>query len=525
MRRAKRSLQLLLAVIVLLALLLTPSVSASAASDYDDVFGVTTRARVSDTYDNHTCTARDIATLWDDYLFDNSSWSHAVYGAGTDRETVQSALSVVMENKSGVVVTERMFRVAAGVGNYVFGEGDTGVQVVFTPDASNETTFFTHGGLNYAALKGSGVFPIYVVILGQYWNSTLSSCSIGVAVSRVVASNASNSALLSSEAYVGREDFESANSTWQQVFVDSPIIYPTGYAGATVPAAPPAAKFIAMGDSFSSGEGNEPFEPGTDTGSNTCHRSTNAWPRMLQNDLNLGSMALVACSGAVSDYIINEYNQENVELPQAAYVSSETQLITISIGGNDVGFGGVLTTCTLATNEGATAEEKHLIEHNACIAAIDDAREIAGSAAFRNKLSTVFSGLRSLGGQNLQIVVVGYPNLFPAYADIVGSCVWGNGQPSTSGRDLASDEAGKSRLLQSELNAAIVNAVGMTNDSNIHFVDPTNAFVGHELCRPSPWFNNVVPSVDPVLRRGSYHPDSNGQVAYADAVGAVINNL
>ena len=46
-------------------------------------------------------------------------------------------------------------------------------------------------------------------------------------------------------------------------------------------AAAPSTSFIALGDSYSSGEGVPPFETGTDTHYDTCHRSQNAWPYLL----------------------------------------------------------------------------------------------------------------------------------------------------------------------------------------------------------------------------------------------------
>ena len=179
MRHRSRSLSALLFVALLLTSLIVPSGIASAASVYDDVFTAATSARVSDTYDDHVCTARDLTFLWDDYLLDDSMWSHAVYGSGTDRETVQSAFSTALGNGGGWAVTERQFLGAgSSIGNFVWGQGDYGVQVMFTPDADNEVTFFTYGGLDYAPIKGTGSNPVYVVILGQYWNSSMSSCSI-----------------------------------------------------------------------------------------------------------------------------------------------------------------------------------------------------------------------------------------------------------------------------------------------------------------------------------------------------------
>src|ERR1700691_4183726 len=61
--------------------------------------------------------------------------------------------------------------------------------------------------------------------------------------------------------------------------------------------------YVAMGDSYSSGEGTPPFEAGTNdkkTG-DTCHRSRKAWPFVVAAaDPALGSPVLLACSGATT---------------------------------------------------------------------------------------------------------------------------------------------------------------------------------------------------------------------------------
>lgn len=70
----------------------------------------------------------------------------------------------------------------------------------------------------------------------------------------------------------------------------------------------PVVKYVAMGDSFSSGEGNPPFEAGTDEGGvNECHRSDRAYPRLIAGSSNgIPSLSLTdfrACSGAVTSNI------------------------------------------------------------------------------------------------------------------------------------------------------------------------------------------------------------------------------
>jgi len=217
----------------LVACSLSVSLPAYASSDYDDVLANTTTARVSDTYDNHTCTAQNIASSWGSYIMDDSKWAHAVYASGTDRETIQAALSTAVSNGDGWAVTEIEFLSAGtSIGNFVWGPGDHGVQVTLTPDANDETTFFAHNGINYATMRGADSAPVYTVILGQYWNSSTSSCSIGVAVSRLATSDTSNSNFVSKGVYLGYNNPDpGTNYIYRQLLINSSIDYPTGYEG------------------------------------------------------------------------------------------------------------------------------------------------------------------------------------------------------------------------------------------------------------------------------------------------------
>jgi GDSL-like Lipase/Acylhydrolase family len=514
MRRATRSVYLLLFATSLTALLAVSSGTASAASDYDDLLRVSPTLYVYTDGATKTQTMDVSATWWAEFkqsydkrVAQNIGWPTNFATEFDDIMAFGGSWGVFMrETSDGNLVS-------------IVGTRDPNAYCGFVGSASSgsyqcasnsgygfvRADYFTH-----SSFGGNGC-------IGSYGNRC-SDTGMNIYDSPIVFSDTAGYTFVSIP--------NSTLSSYHFFFMKFDLNYPSGYEGKLIPTEPPLARYVAMGDSFSSGEGNAPFEAGTDTSSNTCHRSPRAYPRLLQNDLDLGPTAFVACSGAVSDYIINDYNQENVEPPQAAHVSSDTRLITISIGGNDVGFGNVLTTCTMSTEREGTTEEKHQIEHDACIEAIDDARDIATSATLQHKLETVFSGLRSLGNQDLHVVVVGYPNLLPAYSDIVGSCVWGNGYLQTSGRSVAGDEVQKSRLLHNELNMAIKKAVDATNDNQIHFVDPSSAFVGHELCRPDPWFNNVVPDAfDNVMRRMSYHPNESGQIAYAAAVETEVNNI
>lgn len=124
-------------------------------------------------------------------------------------------------------------------------------------------------------------------------------------------------------------------------------IFPEGYGGTAVPTNPPTAKYVAAGDSYSAGEGSPPFEVGTDVSNvNGCHGSPQAYPRLLQNSLNLGATAFVACSGATTSNITG--NGQWNEPVQVDALTSQPERITLTIGGNDAGFPEYVQGCFVA---------------------------------------------------------------------------------------------------------------------------------------------------------------------------------
>lgn len=296
-----------------------------------------------------------------------------------------------------------------------------------------------------------------------------------------------------------------------------PISYPAGYEGSAVPAGAPPAKYVAMGDSFSSGEGVPGYEQGSDTMANVCHRSSSAFPRLLQSNLDMGPTAFVACSGSVIEYIADSFNAENMELPQISMITDYTETVTITIGGNDVGFGDTIATCVASD----VAQD--------CLDAVELASEKSTDSDLVTSLQAVFSEVKSLSGDDTQIYVVGYPNLFPAYEEISGACTWGDYALSllssdVSARSITEDEIDALREVHDELNSALDSAVDATANEDIHFIDPTSVFEDHEICGSSDdWLHGVFlhPSTTEISV-GSYHPNSAGQEAYADLLESVI---
>jgi lysophospholipase L1-like esterase len=103
------------------------------------------------------------------------------------------------------------------------------------------------------------------------------------------------------------------------------------------PAAPPAAgsKYVAMGSSFASGPGIGTADASAPM---RCGRSSENYAHLLATSRHL-SLVDVTCGGATTQHILGSWN----ELPaQISAVDSETRLVTITIGGNDLNYIGLL---------------------------------------------------------------------------------------------------------------------------------------------------------------------------------------
>ena len=268
--------------------------------------------------------------------------------------------------------------------------------------------------------------------------------------------------------------------------------------------------YVAMGDSYSAGEGNPPFYNGSDVESGTtdaCHRSPKAYPALLAAKLGL-IFKFAACSGATTGNIWNSgHAPETVatdpEGLQIDQLSTLTKIVTISIGGNDLGFSDVLKSCILllsCLNASKTdTNVKDIGQHIGQLVGvlINTYREIHTKAP------------------NATIYVLGYPYVIPPHpttAEDLGSC------GVTSG--LLLDSLGYLAPYEIDLDNAIAASVGnVASIAKIHYVNPNAtgvawSWIGHDICSKDSWVYPVE-NKQPTLY--SFHPTAQGQVELAEA--------
>ena len=106
-----------------------------------------------------------------------------------------------------------------------------------------------------------------------------------------------------------------------------------GLTTAAAPAVASADDYVALGDSFSSGVGTNSY-----TLSSSCRRGVYAYPWLVAQQRPNTSLTFVACSGATT---------ANVMSSQIQSVTAGTDIVTMTIGGNDIGFSNLIVQCTL----------------------------------------------------------------------------------------------------------------------------------------------------------------------------------
>jgi len=222
-----------------------------------------------------------------------------------------------------------------------------------------------------------------------------------------------------------------------------------------------AVNYVALGDSYASGLGAGNYSGGS------CDRSSGAYPQLWANANHPASFAFVACSGATTTDVINN---------QISALSSATTLVSVTIGGNDVGFSNVMITCVL----GSTSD---------CVNAVNQAESEARSQ-LPGALSTLFGDIKARA-PGARVVVIGYPEFY----DLSRS----SGCIGLSTTDRTALDGGAD-LLDSVIQAA-------AGQAGFAYAEVRSAFTGHEICDSSSWLH----SVDWLNLGDSYHPTASGQ--------------
>jgi lysophospholipase L1-like esterase len=234
-------------------------------------------------------------------------------------------------------------------------------------------------------------------------------------------------------------------------------------------------EYAGLGDSYSAGNGA--FSTNLDW---ACGRNTYAYPYLVAQARPNTHLTFVACQGAVTGDVINS---------QVNSLSADTDYVSITIGGNDVGFANLIMNC---------AGDYSFNCENAANQTKDKIRNELPA-----KLDQAYAAIRAKA-PNATVVVLGYGRLFSSNV----SCAGANG--------ITADEAGWAQGVADLLDTTIADRVAAAG-SGFTYKSSIQSFTGHAVCASTPWLNGKSWSV-----ADGYHPTRAG---YANGLAPAVRSV
>jgi lysophospholipase L1-like esterase len=296
------------------------------------------------------------------------------------------------------------------------------------------------------------------------------------------------------------------------------------------------ASYVALGDSFSAGSGS--FNPDIDE---HCKRSSNNYAYYIKNHSTTITETpdVVACHGAVTADIMPSLQ----DISQSEMVGLNTDHVTLTIGGNDVGFEEVLKKCVnpdgfiplfgygcsneSSVTDAVTQRMEALAGHSTVPRYEPKGKEIH---SIKNVLTEI-----TTAAPNAEVYIAGYPKLFADNplnfeSDPDAPSTFSCDVSSASGYDPITIDYADATWMNSkadELNTIINDAVEVLKlqGKKVHYVSPGN-FDGHGLCDSATSWLNGVEIVNAALEISphSMHPTVSGYSSgYGDAFIAEID--
>ncbi len=259
-----------------------------------------------------------------------------------------------------------------------------------------------------------------------------------------------------------------------------------------VGAAQAAPRFVALGDSYAAGPLIPlPLPPWG------CLKSSSNYGRLAQWQLRYAEYRDATCSGAeTEDMTAAQGVSPEPNPPQFDSLSADTALVTVTIGGNDIGFSSIAEDCVSTTpSAGSPCKDTYVVDGSDEIS-----RRIAETAP---KFAAVLQGIHTRSPA-ARVVVVNYSAIFPH-----------TGPGCYPTMPVADGDVAWMRAKQEELNAMLAQQSAL-NDARV--VDVYAASVGHDACA-LPGVRWVEPVI-PANAAAPLHPNLLGMKAMADLVVA-----
>jgi len=250
-----------------------------------------------------------------------------------------------------------------------------------------------------------------------------------------------------------------------------------------------AANYVALGDSYAAG----PLIPNPVLPLG-CLKSDHNYPHLAAPGIGL-TLRDASCSGATT---VDMTNPQNVEPdgpnpPQFNSLDASTTVVSLTIGGNDIGFSEVAQSCITLNPFSHPCLDKY------DAGGVDQLK--ARIEATAPKVAAVLAGIKSRS-PSAKIYVVNYPAIFPE----TGFGCWP--QMPIGFQDVPYLRSTEQRL--NSMLATQAAAAGAT------LVSWYNASIGHDACKSSStrWVEPLVPGE----LAAPIHPNQAGMQGGANAL-------
>jgi lysophospholipase L1-like esterase len=260
-----------------------------------------------------------------------------------------------------------------------------------------------------------------------------------------------------------------------------------------LPAPAAAQEYVALGDSFTAG----PLIP-VQVPIFGCLKSNNNFPNLTARDLGL-TLKDASCSGAETEDMTQPQNvdPDGPNPPQFDRLSKRTRVVSLQIGGNDIGFSSIAEDCFSTSPEGTPCQDRYVVNGR------DEITERIQATA--PLVAAVLQGIRERSPK-ARIFVVNYAAILPH-----------SGPGCYPQMPITEADVPYVRAKQEELNAMLATQAAA---AGAQLVDWYGASVGHDACQP-PVIRWVEPVV-PVNAAAPIHPNLGGMLGASELLTAAI---
>jgi hypothetical protein len=259
-----------------------------------------------------------------------------------------------------------------------------------------------------------------------------------------------------------------------------------------VASAAPAAQWVGLGDSYAAG----PLIPNQSLNPLGCLRSDHNYAHLAAAQLGR-SLSDVSCSGATTADMTaaQDVTPGPANPPQLNALSTSTQTVSLTIGGNDIGFTSIIENCAAPTPFGHPCRDQYDNGSGDQLAA-----RITATAP---KVAAVIQGIHTRA-PGARVLVLGYEPILPE----TGSGCWP--QVPLAWADVPYLRATEQRLNTMLRTTAVANGA--------RYVDTYAAAIGHDACKSSStrWVEPLIPG----NTAAPFHPNARGMAGVTPTVVA-----